>query len=574
MPLRRTTLPATGAMIAVCAAVFLFAPSRAARDLPTPQVVAASPTMGRLVVDLVDGTTAAERDALGAELGLVLDWAHPDSADEALAVADVAQLDLYVAKLTGHPLVEVVEPSMTMHSMGFPYSPPDDPLFERQWHLRAMGAPAGWRLTPQGAGVIVAVIDTGVAMVDDLDPQSFVPGASFVPGVSSSVDDQGHGTHVAGTIAQQTNNGIGTAGVAPRAKIMPVKVLSASGGGQSEWIATGIDWAADNGAQVINLSLGGGYSEVIHTAIRKARARGVLVVAAAGNNGRRGVSWPGALEETIGVSAVGPNDTLAPYSSWGPGVDITAPGGDLRQPNGGVLQATIGGPSGQQYAAYQGTSMAAPHVAGAAAVLLSTGLSPDAVEDLLLKSARGDGFTERFGHGRLDLEAALAHGFDRRGPIRFALAAVIALLIGQIAGTSVRFRIAGAALAGLVAGGGFVLSWLPMSGGLLGALASQPLLHWPTALGFAWLGASPLWLSAILPVGASFLFGVTRVGRVVFYGLCVGVGAHLLYGAATSTLAPWGMPFGLGPLWLTANATACGLMAMALAGIDHLEERS
>src|SRR5690606_26728751 len=118
------------------------------------------------------------------------------------------------------------------------------------------------------------------------------------------------------------------------------------GFGSSSWIAAGIDYAADNGADVINLSLGGAYSGVIHNAIKKAQKKGVIVVAAAGNSGKKGVSYPGALEETIGVSATGPDGTLAFYSSYGKGVDIAAPGGDKRVAGGGVLQDTIDGRGG------------------------------------------------------------------------------------------------------------------------------------------------------------------------------------------------------------------------------------
>ena len=132
---------------------------------------------------------------------------------------------------------------------------------------------------------------------------------------------------------------VGAAGVAPESVILPVKVLSTRGGGTSEGIAAGIDYAVDEGADIINLSLGGAYSRVIHLAIQKAVSKGVVVVAAAGNGGRKGVSYPGALKETIGVAALDSHGKLAHYSSWGQGVDIAAPGGDTRQQGGGILQS-------------------------------------------------------------------------------------------------------------------------------------------------------------------------------------------------------------------------------------------
>ena len=189
-------------------------------------------------------------------------------------------------------------------------------MYGRQWNLKAMGAPAAWKRTKQGDGIIVAVVDTGVTKVEDLQGTKVLEGSSFVPGVKKALDDQGHGTHVAGTIAQTTHNGKGVAGVAPKATILPIKVLSGSGSGASPWIASGIDQAVDDGAKVINLSLGGGYSLIIHNAVKKARKKGVIVVAAAGNSGRQGVGYPGGLKETIGVSALGPDGELAPYSSW------------------------------------------------------------------------------------------------------------------------------------------------------------------------------------------------------------------------------------------------------------------
>jgi serine protease len=257
-------------------------------------------------------------------VGAELDWVHPLAVDEALASGQVADMALAVQQLSGLAVVEVVEPEVEMLALGFP----DDPMYSKQWNMRAIGAPEAWARTARGAGVVVAVVDTGVSKVEDLGGTTILEGASFVPGTSTAADDQGHGTHVAGTIAQTTNNGKGVTGVAPDATILPVKVLSAQGSGSSGWIAAGIDYAADSGADIINLSLGGGYSAVIHTAIKKARSKGVIVVAAAGNSGRRGVGYPGALAETIGVSVVGPDGLFALYSFYGRGVDIVAPGGD------------------------------------------------------------------------------------------------------------------------------------------------------------------------------------------------------------------------------------------------------
>lgn len=558
-----------GAMAATLGLVAAFAPGPVERSLPPVPFVQAPDAPGTLAVDLVDGASEADLLAVEAVLGHDLAWTHELSRDEALAEGWVPDLDDARAALEAHPLVEVVEPVIQLEATAFP----DDPMYDRQWNLRAMGAPVGWSHTERGKGVVVAVVDTGVTRVEDLEGTEMMKGASFVPGVTSSADDQGHGTHVAGTIAQTTNNGKGVAGIAPEATILPVKVLSKYGFGNSSWIAAGIDYAVDEGADVINLSLGGGYSKVIHNAIQKARAEGVIVVAAAGNSGRRGVGYPGALAETVGVSATGPDGELAPYSSYGKGVDIAAPGGNKKIAGGGILQDTIDGRGGHHYAEFQGTSMATPHVVGAAAVLLSRGTPPEAVERLLLTSARGGAWNERTGHGHLDLGAAMGKTGTDHGATRFALAAVFALLIAQLAATRKQFQLSSAAVAGVVGGGLFFLPMLPLPDLAFTALLSRGLLEWPAVLlGPEWVHF-PLWLSAGLPAVAGFTLGAFRGTRPLALGLAAGIGAHLLHGAATGTLAPWWMPTALGTLWLAGNGASCMMLGLGLAGAQKIEEQ-
>ncbi len=557
------------ALVAVGGLTFALAGGEAERNLPEIPAVTTGSGAGTVVVDLVDGASERDLEQIEAVLGADLDWTHPLAVDEALAEGWVHDVPAALEALRGNPLVEVAEPEIVLEAYGYP----NDPMYERQWHLREMGAPAGWSATTRGKGVIVAVVDTGVAKVEDLEGTHMLQGASFVPGTKSAVDDQGHGTHVAGTIAQTTNNGIGVAGVAPEATILPVKVLSKYGFGSAAWIAAGIDYAVDEGADVINLSLGGGYSAVIHNAIKKARSKGVLVVAAAGNSGRRGVGYPGALEETIGVSATGPGGALAPYSSYGKGVDIAAPGGDKTKPGGGVLQDTIDGRGGHHYVEYQGTSMATPHVAGAAAILLGQGTAPDAVERILLETAKGDGqWSEKFGHGQLDLAAATKHTGTNLGASRFALGAVVALLIAQLAATRRRFQLVSAAVAGTVAGGLFFLPALPLPQLTIVKLLATPFLEWPAVLAVPEFVHFPLWLSAALPAVLAFTLGAFRRTRPLAFGLACGIGAHLLHGAATHTLAPWWLPASLGTAWLVLNATACVVLGLGLAGAQKLEE--
>ena len=525
---------------------------------------------GTLVVDLLDGTSASDRDALEALLsGGDLVWYADETADEALAVAEVADVHAAIEALRGNPLVEAVEGLVEHQALGFV---PDDPLYEHQWNLRAIGMEEVWASGARGQGVTVAVIDTGVSKVEDLGDTKILPGKSFVLTERTAEDGNGHGTHVAGTIAQSTDNGVGVAGIAPEASILPVKVLSKRGFGSSPAIAAGIDWAVDNGADVINMSLGGGYSKVVDVAVQKARAKGVVVVAAVGNSGRKGVSYPGGLEAAIGVSATGPDGTLAPYSSWGKGTDISAPGGDKRTEHGGILQDTVDGKGGHHYAEYQGTSMATPHVAGAAAVLLSSGaLDADAVEQALMKTAKGDGWDEKYGNGRLDLAAALGKAKDQKDGTLFGLGAALAALLAAGAGAGGGFRIRAALWGGMVAGGLFFVPGLA-SLGTVGELLSRGVLAWPALLFGPEFSQFPLWLSAMLPAAGAFVLGASRHTRALAMGLTCGVGAHLVHGAATGALDPLWLG-SLGGVWLLANGLGSLGLGFVVAATQSLEEK-
>lgn len=291
---------------------------------------------------------------------------------------------------------------------------PDDPDYGKQWNLRNINLESAWDET-KGEGVTVAVIDTGISPVPDLKETRLVPGYDFVGDRDDATDDNGHGTHVAGTIAQSTNNGFGVAGIAYRASIMPLKVLSAEGGGTVADIAEAIRFAADRGAGVINLSLGGGGdADVLREAIDYAHQKGVVIVAAAGNAGANAADYPARYPHVIAVSALDASGTKAPYSNFGAGVDLSAPGGLVSGEageRGGILQNTIDPETGESvFRAFQGTSMAAPHVAGVAALVRSLGIEdPDAIAQVLRQSARviqGDELNH-FGVGQLDAGAAV-----------------------------------------------------------------------------------------------------------------------------------------------------------------------
>ncbi len=224
-----------------------------------------------------------------------------------------------------------------------------------------------------GQGVTVAVVDTGIRKGTDLAKTCFVSGYDFVNSDTDPIDDNGHGTHVAGTVAQSTDNGVGVAGVAYKSCLMPVKVLDATGSGTYADVASGIIYAADNGAKVINLSLGGSSdSQTLKDAVAYAYGKGVTVVAAAGNNNSRTLSYPAAYDAyVIAVGATQYDETKAPYSNYGPSLDLVAPGGNNNLDQNkdgyadGVLQQTFqikGRTISWGYYFFQGTSMAAPHV--------------------------------------------------------------------------------------------------------------------------------------------------------------------------------------------------------------------
>jgi serine protease len=335
---------------------------------------------------------------------------------------------------------------------------PNDPLLRKQWNFIepfGIGMPEAWALAeaagaPGGRGAVVAVLDSGVAFeryrgyrrAPDLRRSTFVHPWDFVDRDRHPNDRYGHGTHVAGTIAQATNNGIGVAGIAYGVKIMPLKVLDDIGQGDSVAIAKAIRYAARHGADVINLSLEFDRRVVaaeipeILSAIRYAHARGAVIVAAAGNyqpGHLRRVAYPARATEVVAVGATTRRGCRSDYSSYGADLDVVAPGGGVdSQPASGaerrychperwgawIYQETFLHDSVRKFGlprGYEGTSMASPHVAGIAALIVATRRlgehpTPSQVQAHLQATARDlgrPGFDSRYGWGLVDAARAL-----------------------------------------------------------------------------------------------------------------------------------------------------------------------
>jgi serine protease len=421
-----------------------------------------------LEIQMRPGTTNDDLADLGKKLNLPLHWNSEVSQQETdVADADVpagVDPDAELAALRADPRVESADTVHFFHTpldeMVAPHPEdvaappaeesnrwkPNDPRYGEQWNFRMVKAEEAWEST-KGKGAVVAVIDTGVAYADtkkgkrarDFGDTQFVPGYDFVNHDAFPNDDQGHGTHVAGTIAESTDNGEGVAGLAFECKIMPLKVLSATGSGSSRDIAEAIRWAADHGANVINMSLGGPFpDELTKSACAYAKKKGVAIVCAAGNSGREGVGYPAAYPDCIAVSSVGPDGKLSFYSTWGKQVAIAAPGGDKQKGGdaGGILQNTImpgeNGTMDDDYFSFQGTSMASPHVAAVAALIVSQGIKdPSEIKSILQKSAqRTDGPKTQYGAGILNAASAAKMAGHEAGDAGLRLWMVIALYAG------------------------------------------------------------------------------------------------------------------------------------------------
>ena len=389
----------------------------------------------RLVVGFNESVTDAEAAQIvsGMRQGASLRAKGLRRAFHVLSVPKGRVFELMNA-LKGDARVRYAHPDWIVHALDIP---PNDPFYPTQWNLENANPAAGsihvegaWAVNPGGdPSVVVAVIDTGIAyenfqtfcQAPDLAGAHFVAGWDFVNNDAHPNDDESHGTHVAGTIAQTTNNALGVAGIAYNVSLMPVKVLNAQGSGTITQIADGIRWAADHGAHVINMSFGTSALPAqliaLQDAVQYAASRGVVLVAAAGNSAGATPMYPAAYPEVISVGATLYNKTLATYSNKG--ANLCAPGGTNNgEDNSGdgypdmILQNTFDPNTHATctfgYWFFAGTSMASPHVAALVALVKSEqpSLTSAEIRQLLYDTADNT-VTPDCGFGLVDAKRAL-----------------------------------------------------------------------------------------------------------------------------------------------------------------------
>ena len=373
---------------------------------------------GEVLVQFWPGVDVASCEGLLASTG-----AHKE---DSLAALDMARLRVpagreraVAARLNADPRVRAAGLNYQVRAA---LVPNDQFYAARQWNLPRINAPAAWEITTGSSDIVIAVVDTGLDATHPEFAGKIVPGYDFINDDADPDDDNGHGTHVAGIALATGNNGIGIAGVSWGARVMPVKTLGASGGGVLWDSLYGIYWAADEGAHVINLSW---TVEIppddpavyfVQAAVDYAYLKDCLIVAAAGNQYLEGnpVLYPAACNHVVAVAATGQNDEHAPYSEVQDYVDLAAPGGIASysypdEPDTHYIFSTQLGYPTLGYTFTSGTSQAAPHVAGLAALVwtMNPTLTADEVVTCTKAGAVNLGDPQQFGAGRIDAWATL-----------------------------------------------------------------------------------------------------------------------------------------------------------------------
>ncbi len=362
---------------------------------------------------------------------------------------DKTAVDAMIKKLKYDPNVQYASKNAIFYITNSPFWIPNDPYLSYQWNLEKIRVFSAWDIEQGGdTTVIVGTLDTGCAYEDfpvpsyekdeidstttmykkapDFNEAFFVPGYDFVHNDAHSNDDHGHGTHVAGTIIESTNNGIGVAGIAFKVKLMPIKVINSLGWGSTDWVTDGVYYAATHGVDVLNMSIATSADPgpIFYQAIQYAASQGVIMVAGAGNNATSPPTYPAIYPEVIGVGATNSADSLAFYSNYGDSIELVAPGGDLvdRDNNGFpdlIVQQIIGmreigfpkpKPDTFFYAGMAGTSMATPHISAVISLMLSHGIPKENVRTILRETSvdlGALGYDTIYGYGRIDAFCAL-----------------------------------------------------------------------------------------------------------------------------------------------------------------------
>jgi thermitase len=362
---------------------------------------------GRILVGRKQGADAALENRVFQAHGAAVRRA---SVGSGITVLDLPErsADAVMASLRTTGIFEYVERDYYAHTAAVP----DDPSYGAQWHLPRIQMPQAWSVTTGAASVIVAVVDSGVDGTHPDLASKLVPGWNFVSGNANTSDLLGHGTAVAGTVGAASNNHIGVAGVNWASRVMPVVVVDSDDYAAYSDIAAGIQFAADHGARVINVSIGGrNWSVALQSAVDYAWNRGAVIFASAMNSSASAPYYPAACNHVLAVSATDSGDRLASYSNYGEWISLAAPGS-------GILTTSDGG----GYAYWSGTSFASPVAAGVAALCLAVnpGLSPSALVSLLEKTADdigAAGYDISFGYGRVSAYKAVTRAVELLAPV-------------------------------------------------------------------------------------------------------------------------------------------------------------
>lgn len=386
---------------------------------------------GELIIKYKDGKVGKRASQLSGEI-----QTKERVGNTELVKVSNDKLQQVAQELAKDPNVAYVEPNYIYQAQETAPAPVNDKDYQKQWGLPAVDAPAAWEKLAHWEGktreqVVVAVVDTGVAANHpDLAGRVLSDGYNAIDDSKDTTDRYGHGTHVSGIIAAQTNNHLGVAGVTGTAnvKILPIKVLGDDGYGTTLSIAKGIDKAVEMGADVINMSLGGqGHSRLMEEAIQNATSKGVLVVVAAGNSSDNADGYfPAGYPEPITVASINSRLKVSSFSNYGSPIDIAAPGEEVL--------STV--PTDKEYEFYSGTSMATPFVAGAAALVKLTHPDWDVeqVRQALQNTAKDidkTGFDANTGHGLLQVSAALS--YTENAPLHILTPSQGSQVFGQVA---------------------------------------------------------------------------------------------------------------------------------------------